>query len=296
MIAGKPLDWAVIAAAGLGVALLTWPIVLTRAARLREQERNVPLQVSPQTILPSTPLALRQTQDVLFEAINERASAVRLLGSSSTCNRVCCARIADDFPIEIPPRSRRTLRVRLQAGTETGAFSDSILLFTDLADQPKVQVSLEGEVISQALSSNPPPRHPQSSLGRRPPRASATAIQTNASAFSRHTRPSVLRHGGRFHFPSSIRRPVMSSRASELASSLLLTCFLILSAYALCLGPVPTFADEPVGGCSDANCQQKGGGCPYGLNCGGLPIVCECDLGPNGSCVCYVFVPPSGSP
>jgi len=79
---------------------------------------------------------------VSFGLTNASDRKITILGAKTQCTCV----FAEDLPLTIPPRSRRSVKVAVRTDSREGAIQEPIYLFTDFPKQPRVELRVLGRV------------------------------------------------------------------------------------------------------------------------------------------------------
>jgi len=85
-------------------------------------------------------------------AVNLTGETVRVNGGVSYCAEKACLAVVDEFPMSIPPRSKREIRIVIKANppgrTRVGPFRYDTNIHTQLGSR---SVAITGEVIAENL-------------------------------------------------------------------------------------------------------------------------------------------------
>lgn len=80
---------------------------------------------------------------------NETGRTFRVLGQGYACYRRACLS-AEGIPLEVPPHSRREIRIKIKT-LSAGDFTGQVVLLTDLPGAAPICLTIEG-VIDEAFS------------------------------------------------------------------------------------------------------------------------------------------------
>jgi hypothetical protein len=81
---------------------------------------------------------------VTFELTNASSREITILGARTLCTCV----FAEDLPLSIPPRIRRTISVAIKTDSREGPIQQPVYLFTDLPAQPEIELRVRGHILS----------------------------------------------------------------------------------------------------------------------------------------------------
>jgi hypothetical protein len=77
-----------------------------------------------------------------FELTNTSDRKITILGAKTLCTCV----FAENLPLSVPARSRRSINVAVKTDSRKGPIRESVYLFTDSPKQPQVELHVLGRV------------------------------------------------------------------------------------------------------------------------------------------------------
>lgn len=97
------------------------------------------LETSPRVVdLGETILGERKTTHL--QVTNHSETTVRVVGGSASCGCM----VYEDLPLEVPPRSTRSIRVSVLKNGGQGLYRDRLVLYTNHPAQPAFQAGVTG--------------------------------------------------------------------------------------------------------------------------------------------------------
>jgi len=85
---------------------------------------------------------------VTFELMNTSERNISILGAKTLCTCV----LVENVPLSLPPKSRRAIQVAVKTDSRTGPIDETIYLFTDFPKQPKLGLSVRGQILGSRES------------------------------------------------------------------------------------------------------------------------------------------------